>query len=226
MKMNLIEKHFDEIAGNYDFYKAKSKYYYGELKKLLRQHIPEDKKVFEIGCGTGDLLVSLKPKVGYGVDLSKEMIKIANNKYTDYKIITFSTLWPKDKYDYIFMSDVIEHLENSKETLNKISRMMDNNTVFIITMANPIWEPLLLIGERLGLKMPEGQHKRISYEEIKLMMKMAGLKIIKHNYELLMPVKIPFLTLFVNKYLEKHLKKYAFIEYFVAKLSKSNKSTY
>jgi len=218
MKKTLVEKHFDKVAEDYDFYKANNKYYYDELKQLLQRQIPKDCKVFEIGCGTGDLLVSLKPNIGYGVDLSREMIKIANNKYEDYKNITFSTVWPNDNYDYIFMSDVTEHLANSKATFRKISKMMNRNTVFINTMANPVWEPVLLIAEKLGLKMPEGSHKRIDYEEIRIMMKKAGLKITKHDYKLLIPVKIPFLTNFANKYLEKYLKKYAFIEYLTAKL--------
>jgi len=220
MTKTLVEKHFDEIAGDYDFYKAKNKYYYDGLKKLLHQKIPEDKRIFEIGCGTGNLLVFLKPRIGYGMDLSREMIKIANNKYANYKNITFSTEWPKGKYDYIFMSDVIEHLENSKETFRQISKMMNKNTVFVHTMANPVWEPILLIWEKVGLKMPEGFHKRINYEEIGIMMKKARLKIIEHDYKLLIPVYIPLLTNFANKYLEKYLKNYAFIEYLTAKLYK------
>jgi hypothetical protein len=84
-------------------------------------------------------------------------------------------------------------------------------------MANPVWEPVLMIAEKLGLKMPEGPHYRIKYQKLKIKVEAVGMRITKHGYELLMPVEIPLLTTFANKYLEKFLKKLAFIEYFIVK---------
>jgi ubiquinone/menaquinone biosynthesis C-methylase UbiE len=217
MKKTLVEKHFDKVAKSYDSGKNKYSFYYTNLKKLLSLLIPKGKRVYEIGCGTGDLLVSLEPKRGFGMDISSEMIKLAKNKYQNDKNIKFSTSWPKDKFDYIFMSDVIEHLENSEEEFKKVAKLMTKNTVFINTMANPVWEPLLMFWERAGWKMKEGKHKRISFDEVKNLFNKLGLKIIKHDHKLLMPIKIPLVTELVNGKLEKYFKKYAFIEYFEAK---------
>lgn len=217
-----VEKHFDRVAKNYDLGKNKYSYYYDNLKKLLGSIIPGDAKVFEVGCGTGDLLVSLDPKSGYGMDISDQMIQISKLKYQNLRNIVFSTRWPEEKFDYIFMSDVIEHLERPEEIFKEVSRLMDRQSLpsdgkkskFIITMANPIWEPLLMIWEKIGLKMTEGPHKRIRYKDIKILSEKTGMKIVKHDYKLLIPVKVPVLTNFINKYLEKYFKRLAFIEYF------------
>ncbi len=217
MKKGEVESHFDEVAKNYDSGKRKYKYYYDNLKKLLKELMPQAKRVFEVGCGTGDLIVSLKPGAGYAMDLSGEMIKIGKVKHKKIKNIKFSTSWPREKYDYIFMSDVVEHLEYPLETFRKVSELMNKDTVFICTMANPIWEPLLLFWERMGWKMPEGKHCRISFDEIGKMLSKAGLKIIQHDYRLLVPIETPLVTKFANRYLEKYLKRLAFIEYFTAK---------
>lgn len=211
-----VEKYFDIVAASYDSGKIKYSYYYENLKKLLKTLIPKNKKVFEIGCGTGDLLISVKPKYGYGMDISNQMIRIASAKYLKKLQIHFSTQWPKEKYDYIFMSDVIEHLENPEKTFKKISSLMNSKTIFINTMANPIWEPFLMFWEQMGWKMKEGRHKRRNFKEINSFMERAGLKVLKHDYRLLFPVRIPLITNFVNKYLEKPFKKFAFIEYIVA----------
>jgi len=222
---NPVEKHFDRVAANYDYGKSRYSYYYSNLKKLLGSLIPEGKKVFEIGCGTGNLLNHLQPQIGYGFDISQEMISISNYKFKNSKNLTFSTKWPEEKFDYIFMSDVVEHLENPRETFRKIPSLMDRGTIFICTMANPIWEPLLMFWERMGWKMPEGPHRRITNYEFKILIEEAGMKVIKHDYRLLIPVKIPLITNFANKYLEKyfkklafisHFKRFSFIEYFVA----------
>lgn len=214
MAKTASEKHFDKIAAGYDLGKRKYSYYYESLKKLLGSLIPHGESVCEIGCGTGDLLVSLMPRRGYGMDISKEMISIASMKHSKEIQIRFSTKWPKEKFDYIFMSDVIEHLENPNEIFRKITKLMDKKSIFILTMANPIWEPLLMIWERLGWKMPEGPHVRLSTNNLKLIINNSKLTIIKHDYKLLMPINIPIITEFANKYLEKYLRPLAFIEYF------------
>lgn len=216
MNASSVEKHFDKVAKSYDSGKDKYSFYYESLKKLLGSIISQKSKVCEIGCGTGDLLSYLKPKFGFGMDVSSEMIIKAKNKHKMEKNLEFSTSWPNDKFDYIFMSDVVEHLENLNGTFRNISKLMNKNSVFVNTMANPIWEPMLMFWEKMGWKMEEGPHKRIGNKELVIIMKRAGLKVIKHDYKLLIPIHIPFVTEFINKYLENIFKKLAFIEYFVA----------
>jgi hypothetical protein len=82
-------------------------------------------------------------------------------------------------------------------------------------MANPLWEPLLMMAEKLRLKMPEGPHKRVLFNDLRIMIEDLGMKIEKHDYKLLVPIRIPLITDFANKYLEKYLKKLAFIEYVI-----------
>ena len=214
-----VEKHFDKVAKDYDFYKRKNSFYYDNLKKLLKSLIPAGGNVLEVGCGTGELLASLNPKKGYGTDISSEMIKIANIKYKAKTNLYFSINYPStinhQPFDYIFMSDVVEHLENPGKTFSQISKLMDRKSKLIITMANPRIEPVLMFAEKLKLKMPEGPHTRLTAGNLELIIKNLKLTIIKHDYTLLVPVKIPFITNFANKYLEKYFKKLAFIEYFV-----------
>jgi ubiquinone/menaquinone biosynthesis C-methylase UbiE len=217
-----VENHFDKVAKDYDLYKKNNKYYYDNLKKLLRKLIPSGKNVLEIGCGTGELLASLNPSRGYGVDVSSEMVKVAKRKYSGNINLNFSTVYPSTikhqplDFDYIFMSDVVEHLENPENTFGRISKLMDKKSKLIVTMANPIWEPVLMLAEKLGLKMPEGPHTRLTAGNLKLIIKNSKLKLLKYDYRLLVPVHIPVIADFANRYLEKFLKPLCFIEYFIA----------
>ena len=92
--MSQVSDHFNDIAEEYDYFKKRNKFYYDNLKSLLKKIIPTNKIVLEIGCGTGDLLAYLKPKKGYGYDISGEMIKIAKSKYGSKKNLRFSTNLP------------------------------------------------------------------------------------------------------------------------------------
>ncbi len=211
--MSIVKRHFNLLAGKYDFYKKKNSFYYDNLKILLVSLINPNNRVLEIGCGTGDLLAHLEPKKGYGMDISPNMIKLAKQKHPK---LQFFTKIPRGKtWDYVFMCDVIEHLENPQKIFLEIRKTMNRKTVFICTMANPIWEPILMLAEKLKLKMPEGVHYRHTSKEALKLFESAGLKVIKHDFQLLFPKYILLLTWLINTYLEPIFKRYAFIEYFV-----------
>lgn len=216
-----VEKHFDRIASSYDYFKNRNKFYYQNLKKLLAFLIPSGTEVLEYGCGTGDLIIYLKPKLGIGYDLSKRMIKIARKKYSRYKNITFvdDVLTISGNFDFVFMSDVVEHLDDPTKHFKTVSKFLKNNGKFVCTMANPLWEPILLVAEKLGLKMPEGKHFRWSMGQVNSFAKRAGLNLIKHNYELLLPIYFPFVSDLINRYSKLIFKRFCFIEYAVFKKS-------
>ena len=81
MSKSQIAAHFDHYAPERDDWKRRNHYYYQELEGLCREHIPPGKAVLELGCGIGDLLASVQPAFGVGVDLSLGMVQQARRKY-------------------------------------------------------------------------------------------------------------------------------------------------
>src|SRR3989338_6181156 len=110
------EQHFDKHAENYDHHKEVNWYYYKNLKSIPLKYLPNIKKhsVLEVGCVTGQIIASLSPKYGVGTDISRNMIDIANKKYRSKKLKFFvdniENLKLNEKFDYIIMTDVVEHL--------------------------------------------------------------------------------------------------------------------
>jgi len=70
-------------------------------------------------------------------------------------------------------------------------------------MANPMWEPLLLLLEKLNLKMPEGPHYRISNSDLKKELKELSFVISEHGFRQLIPSYVKGLSDFINKYFYK-----------------------
>lgn len=126
------EEHFDTIAGEYDFWKNKNWYYYQNLKLLLRELIPARQRVLEIGCGTGDLLVTTEPASGLGIDISGEMINLAKKKHQNQSNLQFARQDMSSdpinfEHDFIFMCDVLEHVSDLPEFMRAISRFWPKN---------------------------------------------------------------------------------------------------
>ncbi len=180
-----VKKHFDFLAPFYDQYKKKNSYYYSILKRAIKENIAKrGGVVLDVGCATGELLSFLHPKKGVGVDLSAKMIEIAKYKFASDKSLSFEALdiqrsFVGGRYDYILLNDVIEHLTDPKSALKNIAKSMTPETILILSMANPFWEPVLMILEKLHLKMPEGEHQRISERELKGILRQNGLKVIR-----------------------------------------------
>ncbi len=215
-----VEKHFDNIAKEYDFFKQKNWYYYKNLKNLYKELIPSTaESVLEIGCGTGDLIYGLNCKKKTGIDISPEMIAIAKQKYPmiNFKAVTIENFDSNYVFDYIFLADVIEHLEDISSNIKAISKICSNETKIIFTYANPLWEFILLFLEKLSLKMPEGPHYRIPYFKFKEIFEQYGFITIKRDWRLIFPANIPLFSNFVNRIFYKIplLKRLGMLEYII-----------
>ena len=190
--IEVSETHFDAIAAEYDHWKKKNWYYYQNLIALYRAHIPEGARVLEIGCGTGDVLAQLKPGHGRGVDISGEMVAIARNKHARNTSLFFDrediTLGQEQfSEDYIFLADVLEHVGHMPSFLEHLARRTKPGSTIVISVANPLWEPALMLAEKCGMKMPEGPHTRYSLIETDRIMALAGLKNVYKGYRLHVP---------------------------------------
>jgi ubiquinone/menaquinone biosynthesis C-methylase UbiE len=217
-----IIEHFDSYSSTYDQWKRKNWYYYKNVKNLARAHVPENMNVLEIGTGTGEVLASLKPKLGVGTDISGKMIEKASAKFAHSSNLKFlaadiGELELGVEFDYFVLTDVIEHVADAEKLVSDMKRKAGPSTKIFISMVNPVWEPVLMVAEKLGLKMPEGEHLRITSAQLLELFRKNGFSLRAHGYHLPVPKYIPVISGLVNGLLPKIplLKKCGLIEYFL-----------
>jgi SAM-dependent methyltransferase len=196
MKENLQETHFNAIADRYDYWKEKNSYYYDALKALLKELIPPQSRVLEVGCGTGDLLASLSPREGLGIDISKEMVALAEKRHQGRPELAFKRVDLSNEplsvdHEYLFTCDVLEHVPDLPVFLTRLREAMKPGGTLVVTLANPLWEPLLMLTEKLGMKMPEGPHWRLPIKKNEELFRAAGLTLNKKGFRLLIPKRVP-----------------------------------
>lgn len=225
--MTYSEGHFDAIAEEYDYWKKKNSYYHENLKALYGSYIPKDERVLEIGCGTGDILARLEPKEGRGVDVSEEMVEIARRKYAAKSNLQFERddifeSTEKFGYPYIFLADVLEHVGDLGKFVRQLAVRTDPGSTVVISVANPLWEPLLMLAEKLHMKMPEGPHTRDSIRETERIFISSGFTITERGYRLLIPKRVPGGD-FINARFHRVpiLRHLGFVVYWVLKLEKT-----
>ena len=190
-------------------WRAKNAYYYEMQKACYCFFIPENKRVMELGCGTGNLLAELKPGYGVGIDLSKEMIEIARQEFpwlhyfqADVENEAFILVIPEEErkkpFDYIILSDLAGLLEDVQKTFENLHPLCSPDTRIIVSYHNILWEPLLKMGEKIGWKMPSGLSSWLSCDDLKNLLDLAGFEAVKEDRQMLIPRKIPFVAPFLE----------------------------
>ena len=214
------QEHFDQVAKEYDYWKNKNWYYYQNLKALYKSFIPIGKKVWEIGCGTGDILADLEPSFGFGTDISPEMIGLAQTKHPNLRFQSsdLDQITSTENFGYIIIPDVLEHVKDLNNFFAQLARLSKPETKIIISIVNPLWEPPLMLAEKLKMKMPEGPHWRLSISENEQIFKKNGFEIKEKGYRLLIPKKLPGSDWINSRFHKTPLAKLGFNFYWILRL--------
>jgi 2-polyprenyl-3-methyl-5-hydroxy-6-metoxy-1,4-benzoquinol methylase len=222
MKKQKIIRRFDDLAKKRRYWKDRNKYYYDDQERYFRFLVPEGLSILELGCATGDLLDALKPGRGVGIDFSAEMIGLAREQYPEleFRIADIEQLeaWG-ETFDVLIISDVVGHLMDIEETLRNLHIFCRPDTRIIVSYYNLLWEPVLKMGELLGLKMPQHHQNWLSSDDICNLLSLVHFQVVKSEFRLLVPKNIPWFSNFINKYLATlpGLRKLCLCQYVIAR---------
>ncbi len=212
---------FDALATRRDHDKARHWYYYGHLRAFVRFLVPPGKRVLEIGCGTGDLLHSVEPSFGVGVDLSGVMVGFARRKYPQLRFVQGDAHRPplSDTFDYIILSDLVGDLEDVQEVFSRLRVLARPETRLIITYYNYLWEPVLKFAEWLGLKSSQNIQNWLPVEDLEGFLSLAGFATIRKGYRLLLPFYLPGVSWLFNKVFAHlpGLRRFCLTQYVIAR---------
>lgn len=110
--------------------------YYDYWDRLMINFVSwqDNIKVLDLGCGTGDFLEKLQKKYKRvaGVDISPEMLKIAQKKYPHLSKNLIRSVAEKlhfeDKsIDIVFIRGALHHFQNPVQSLKEIQRVLKRN---------------------------------------------------------------------------------------------------
>ena len=212
---------FDALAPCRDRLKARHRYYYRQLSAFLQFVVPAGKRVLEVGCGTGDLLNAVKPAIGVGMDFSLAMLKVARQKYPRLHFVQSDAHCPAlaGRFDYIILSDLVGDLDDVQEVFACLRSLAGPETRLIVTYYNYLWEPVLKLAERLGLKSPQNTQNWLPVEDIEGFLTLAGFTTIRKGYRLLFPLYIPGLSWLCNSVLAylPGLRRLCLTQYVIAR---------
>lgn len=197
-----IREYFDGVSDRVRQWQRRSRYYHADQHRHFRHLVEPGRRVLELGCGTGDLLAALAPGEGVGIDFSERMIDAARTAHphlqfhvADAEKLEQLQLAP---FDYIVLSELTGYLEDIQQCLLDLRALCHAETRIVIGQHNFLWQPILQLGERLGLKMPTPLQSWLMLGDLANLLELADYDVVKRERRLLFPKYIPLLSWALN----------------------------
>jgi Glycosyl transferase family 2/Methyltransferase domain len=197
--------HWDNVAAKMDQSARWRGQYHQRLRDVYRSLVPPGRRLLEIGCAQGDLLSSLDPGFGVGVDLSEEMVTRARRSHpglqfrqADAHRIDFN-----ERFDMVILSDLVNELWDVQAVFHQVEQIASPGTRIIVNFVSHLWGPLLAIAESAGQSGPQLQQNWLTIQDVSALLSLANFEIIRHRREILLPVRLPFLSTIANRFLVK-----------------------
>ena len=196
-----VRQFYDSVAEKQVKTRRRNWYYHRYLEKKFAFMIPENSKVLEVGCGTGELLHAVKPSVGVGIDFAENMIAQARQLFPKLQFYASDVddLKLNESFDYVIISDVMHILYDIQGALKNIRFHCNAGTKIIISSYNYIWEPVLRLSEKLHLKQSTPISNWLSQNDIFNLLEIEGFQVVKSERKILLPKYVPIVSYLFNK---------------------------
>lgn len=131
-----LKKLYDEV-----YKTGKSKFFtfdtFNITEEILIEADWKNKKILEIGCGTGETAFEIAKKGGdvLAVDYSEEAITIAKekHKHKNLKFETKSLHDVKGSFDIVIFQEVLEHTDDPLDALSRLSKLIKEDGLLLVT---------------------------------------------------------------------------------------------
>lgn len=183
-----INKSFGSLENNLDYYHIKK----SEILKMELGYQP--KKILDLGCGVGTMLKLLSKQfpdsVFYAQDESPKSMDYIKKNHPNVNCL--SDLNTEEKFDLIFLSNVIHHVKSSErdDLFKKIHSLLNPDGKLFIFEHNP-YNPLTL--KLVANCEFDADAELIKKKDLIKICKRNNLKIFKSGYIHFFPSKLSFL---------------------------------
>lgn len=202
MSRSVIKEYFERVAPGWEQWQKRNRFYHKTISNLIQGMIPPGSTVLELGSGVGDLLASLKPDFGMGLNVAPALTVRARQKHPHLEFHTIdvdSACLPRPfEPQYIVMTNMLDYVHDVWDVMESLKPAIREHTLLVITTNNPLWAPLLRLASKLRLRFPESPRNFITNKDICSVLHLQGFDIVEEGLTLPVPKRIPILGSLIN----------------------------
>jgi SAM-dependent methyltransferase len=198
-------EYFEEQAKKRVRIRKRHSYYWNDITRFCDYFAHDELSVLEIGCGTGELLNEIKGNRRVGIDFSPAMIEQAKSRFSgvEFHCMAAEDISLDEKFDMIIISNLIGYLDDVEKVLQSLHKLCHPRTKIIVTYYNYLWEPMLKLSEKLGLKTKTHDLNWLGLNDTNNLMYLSGFDVYRSTRRMLIPFNIPLIAPLFNRYIAK-----------------------
>ena len=191
--------HQEKIAAHRDKWIQSNRYFYDHLKRVLQFIVEPGKRVLDVRCETGHLLAAVRPSRGVGVEISDAMVECANRQHPNLYFVKSDpeALELNETFDYILFNHIFDTVDILR-ALERIRRHCTPETRIVVINYSQLWEPVLEIASKIGLRSQFVESNWVSENDIRGFLKLAGFRPVRKHRLMLFPKWIPGFSKLLN----------------------------
>lgn len=196
---------FDAMAPEEDRWLEKTGGYHRLVQRVCGSLIPTGQRVLEIGSGRGDLLASVAPARGVGVDISGAMVSAARRTHPDLEFhqAAGEGLDLGETFDYVVLSDLVPYVHDLQDLFASVAAHCHARTRVVVTTYSNVWRPLLTLLSVMGLRPRRPIRNWVGPEDLVNLLELSGFQVTAERKEILVPVTGRRLPRYLNGYLAR-----------------------
>jgi SAM-dependent methyltransferase len=196
---------WDAIAASRPAATGWSRTYHDRLAQIYRLLVPRGQSVLEIGCGLGDLLNSVCPADGVGVDFSGRMLQLARARHPhlDFVQTEASELRLNRTFDVVILSDLVNDVWDVQAVFEQLLPCCHSGTRVIVNFYSHLWALPRAMAQRIGAAKPLLGQNWLTVHDMTNLLHLAGFDVVRGWEEILCPFPIPLVEPLANRVLVK-----------------------
>lgn len=184
------------------YWLKKNHYYHQQLLAFFTYMVPEKSRVLHVGCKNGYILDAVKPLIGVGVEDDNSIMTEAQQTCPHLTFFKKIDELPSGlTFDYILLTSITLEVDDIQELFENLRTRCHARTRIIVDTYSYLWEPILALTQRVGLRRKTAFKNWISRKDMQNFLHLAGFESITMGGYILFPFHIPLISYFCNKIL-------------------------
>jgi len=103
--------------------------------------------------------------------------------------------------DYVILNGTLHYQRDIQGYLTKLRTQVGDRSRLIVVYYSALWQPLMRLATRLGWRTKSPEENWLSHSDIANLLQLADFETLRVDSRVLIPVHIPLVSAFVNRYL-------------------------
>ena len=173
-------------------------YFYSLLRNYLSLFILPQNTVVEIDPTTPRLVGAMAQ--GRVAFRSGAAIAASASEFRADSVLGFSDI-ETVRPDYLVVSGLIHYERDIQTLLDELRSRCEPHTRLVLTYYSALWKPLATLASKLGWRRKLPESNWLAHEDVQNLLVLSNFELVRVEQKVLMPLYVPLLSKFCNRYL-------------------------